>query len=315
MLNLFAYFKYVSYLCKVDRIGVATNPKRYAESPATLQFFGSLNFGKKMANKKSLNDIKKAFIDVWGGRYDYSQIVPSNYVNTNSLVPIICEEHGVFYMTPQNHLKKHGCPSCANEKRRRPRVNARGLVCGVGVFDAAYKRDSDNITSTAYRCWHNMLIRCYDKKYQAKEPTYIGCGVCEEWLVFSNFKKWFDENYIKGYQLDKDILVKGNKIYSPDTCCFVPKRINTIINKHRKRIGNLPIGVTQDCDSTYVAAMCKLNNYVVIGRYDSPHAAFKAYKLEKEDYIKKVATKYYSDGKINEKVYKALLNYKVEITD
>ena len=168
-----------------------------------------------MATKKNLSDVKSAFYNIWGDRYDYSLITDENYVNTNSLVPIICKEHGVFYMTPQNHIKKHGCPVCANEKRKAPRTKARALVCGVGVFDAEYKRDANPITSVAYRCWHNMLIRCYDENYQKREPSYIGCSVCDEWLVFSNFKRWFDENYVKDYQLDKDILVKGNKIYSP----------------------------------------------------------------------------------------------------
>lgn len=60
------------------------------------------------------------------------------------------------------------------------------------------------------------------------KPTYEGCTVCDEWLYFSNFKKWFDENYIEGFQLDKDIIIRGNKVYSPQTCCFVPKEINII---------------------------------------------------------------------------------------
>ena len=89
-----------------------------------------------------------------------------------------------------------------------------------------------------------MIERCYSKKSHKKRPTYIGCKVHKEWLYFSNFKKWFDENYIEGYELDKDILFKGNKWYCTDTCAFVPKEINSLFTKHDSKRGNFPIGVS-----------------------------------------------------------------------
>ena len=84
----------------------------------------------------------------------------------------------------------------------------------------------------SYKVWNSMLERCYSNKSLIHNPTYKDCTVCDEWLCFENFEKWYNENYYEVddeiMNLDKDILVKGNKIYSPETCCFVPKRINIL---------------------------------------------------------------------------------------
>ena len=80
----------------------------------------------------------------------------------------------------------------------------------------------------AYSKWRHMLERCYSDTYQKKRPTYIGCTVCEEWHNFQNFAKWYYKNKINGFDLDKDIKVNGNKVYSPSTCMFVTKAENTI---------------------------------------------------------------------------------------
>ena len=79
----------------------------------------------------------------------------------------------------------------------------------MGINDLTQEiHQSKGKTTPVYRAWHGMLFRCSTKNTQ---ETYNDCSVCEEWLRFSNFKRWFDENYIDGFQLDKDILVKGNK--------------------------------------------------------------------------------------------------------
>lgn len=75
-----------------------------------------------------------------------------------------------------------------------------------------------------------MLQRCYDTKFHKHRPTYRGCIVCEEWLTFSNFKKWMEKQDWEGKQLDKDLLVFGNKVYSPDTCVFIDLAMNTFIS-------------------------------------------------------------------------------------
>lgn len=99
---------------------------------------------------------------------------------------------------------------------------------GVGfIGDGSYKSRAGKGFSRQYQSWQSMLHRCYDHRYQKRAPTYKGCSVDKDWHNFQNFAKWFDDNYIEGYQLDKDIKVKGNKIYSPDTCLFVSPQENT----------------------------------------------------------------------------------------
>jgi len=101
-------------------------------------------------------------------------------------------------------------------------------MCGKGYVGEGKYKAIRKVKS--YSTWANMLQRCYSKTYHAKKPTYIECYVTEEWLNFQNFAEWFEKNYnpeiMERWSLDKDILVKGNKVYSPETCCFVPYEIN-----------------------------------------------------------------------------------------
>lgn len=94
------------------------------------------------------------------------------------------------------------------------------LVYGVGIndLDVPFAMNGSNLKF--YGTWNNMLNRCYSEKYQAKNPTYRGCTVCNEWLSLSTFKEWFDANYRTGMELDKDILVKGNRVYCPEGMLF-----------------------------------------------------------------------------------------------
>lgn len=110
----------------------------------------------------------------------------------------------------------------------KPSVFSVGFI-GVGE----YAPSVNGIHTKQYSSWHNMLKRCYHKKTQETQPTYIGCSVCDEWHNFQVFAKWFDVNYVNGLHLDKDIKVKGNKIYSPDYCSFVTLSENNI-NSHAK---------------------------------------------------------------------------------
>lgn len=166
-----------------------------------------------------------------------------------------------------------------------------------------------------YKIWGAVLSRCYSPISVEKFPTYKNVTVCEEWLNFQNFAKWFDINYnpetMKGWQLEKDILVKGNKIYSPETCCFVPAEINNLFTKRNISRGKHPIGVHKSDNKFISQFSSKTKNY--IGSFDTPEEAFQAYKIAKELYIKEIADKW--RGQIPEKVYNAMYNYKIEITD
>ena len=173
-----------------------------------------------------------------------------------------------------------------------------------------------------YKIWHSMIKRCYDPKYQEKHSTYKDCKVEDYLLNFQNMGEWIEENYYKipgeTMCLDKDILCKGNKVYSRDTCIFVPERINNLFVKSDKARGKCPIGVTLTPSGTYqVYCSNKYGKSVYLGTYNSEEEAFQVYKQYKEKVIKEIIDSY--EGKIPEPHYsrlrEAMYNYEVEIDD
>ena len=163
-----------------------------------------------------------------------------------------------------------------------------------------------------------MLRRCYDPKWYEKHSTYEKCEVCEEWLNFQIFAEWYEKNYYeipgKRMELDKDILIKNNKIYSPKTCIIVPNDINTLFVKCDTNRGDLPIGVFYDKRIKKYGAQCQFNKeHKHLGYYNTSEEAFNAYKTFKEDYIKQVADQYRE--LIPKKLYNALYEYEVEWED
>lgn len=206
------------------------------------------------------------------------------------------------------------------------RVYGHGYV-GIGKYKPSIVgkiyNSGHNVMSRIYDVWNGMLERCYDPKYQQNKPTYKGCYVCDEWLNYQNFAEWYENNYYETndgevMRLDKDILIKGNKCYSPQTCCFVPNNINVMFTSCKSVRGDLPIGVT------YVKQgkkhyRVRVSDYIIsnkrldFGVYMTSQEAFEIYKLNKEKIIKQVADKY--KDQIPQKVYDALYNYEVEITD
>lgn len=165
--------------------------------------------------------------------------------------------------------------------------------------------------------WRDMVRRCYDDEFKIKNPTYENCKVCEEWLNFQNFAKWYDENYYEvdgqRMELDKDILVKDNKIYSPETCIFVPQNINTLFIKANSIRGQHPIGVSFHKPTEKYRATCNNIREVYLGLFDTSNEAFNTYKIYKEKLIKSIAEKYKNE--IPQKLYDAMYQYKVEIND
>lgn len=273
-----------------------------------------------MAKKKTLVQLLHEFKQVHGDRYCYDLVNDENYKNNKSKVPIICREHGLFSISVCNHLIGQGCPVCASINRRLSNIgNVRKrpkLVWGVGKNDYESNIKYNKVHIQSYHTWEQMLKRCYNEKFKEKNQTYKDCKVCDEWLSFKNFKIWFDEHYIEGYALDKDILFKGNKLYSPQTCCFVPIEVNSLLTKSQKQRGDYPIGVHFRKDNKkYFAYTSKKGKRVNIGFFDNPTDAFKAYKAKREAIIKEIALEYFLSGKIAENVYNALMNYKVEIDD
>ena len=195
-------------------------------------------------------------------------------------------------------------------------------VFGVGVTGVESIRDENGEIFDSYKCWKEMLRRCYSAKYQEKHPSYIGCSVCDDWLYYPNFKKWYDENYYeidgKTSQLDKDILIKDNKVYSPNTSMFVPQFINKLFVKRQNDRGKLPIGVSYKKDSKKYVAHLSIykdgkSTFKYLGCFDTPNESFEAYKQAKEEYIKEVADEY--KDIIPVELYEAMYNYKVDVDD
>ena len=200
-------------------------------------------------------------------------------------------------------------------------------VYNIGIVGSKYPSIINKKENTKeYGSWCNMLTRCYNEKFKEKQQTYKDVTCCEEWLLYENFYEWLhsQENFEQWYNginwaVDKDILFKGNKIYSPDTCCLVPDYINAIFHDSKSIRAELPIGVRKH-KNKYIASCIygKKNNRAKITRYSYPtieDAFYLGYKPSKEAYIKRVAQEEYDKGNITEKCYNAMINYQVEITD
>jgi hypothetical protein len=182
-------------------------------------------------------------------------------------------------------------------------ISARSLVCGRGLNDAWYKTylTKPNRRCPFYRKWDGMLSRCYSGKYLKLNPTYEGCFVATDWLLFSNFREWMCDQDWEGKELDKDLLYPGNKEYSPDKCLFVSKRINVLISdKSRNR--DLPQGISMS-RGKYMASCRAYGKSVNLGRFDDLQDAIDRYAEYKSDYIR------YLSRFENDQVKKALINY------
>ena len=254
--------------------------------------------------KTNESEFKVKASKIHGCKYDYSKV---EYVNNLTKVCIICPEHGEFWQVPSSHLDGHGCPKCYAQKMRSR------LVCGVGLNDYNKKiTDDKGEVFKSYKIWTGVIKRCYDEKTLKKSPSYKDCYVCDEWKYFSVFKEWFDKHYIEGYQLDKDILIQDNRVYSPNTCCFVPQRINTILLDCKAARGKYKRGVSY-CkrNNKYIASVCDNGKHKHLGYFTTEEEAYREYCKHKKEIIRNTALEYLHKGKISKEVYVALLNYKI----
>lgn len=250
-----------------------------------------------------------------------SKIIIKNYRSARS-IDIYFPEYNYTVTNREYQEFKKGMVKCPYEKR----------LCGIGyIGDGKYKsKGNDGKKTKAYNEWSNIISRCYDPYCinDDRRLSYVDCFVCEEWHCFQNFAEWFYKNYyeIEGQKMcvDKDILIKGNKIYSPNTCMFVPERINTLFIKATRSRGKYPIGVYEFLDkrngNKKLRVQCNIlkngkNKRKYLGDFpiDKPFQAFTTYKNFKENYIKQVADEY--KKLIPQKLYEAMYNYEVEIND
>ena len=229
-----------------------------------------------------------------------------NYIDSHHI--LIQFENGIQRLVDCKHLTRIS-------KYKMPQIQSNG-----------------NDNSSCYRTWSSLLNRSL--YHNTNKSCYDDVILCDEWKVYNNFEKWYEENYYtlpsgESVQLDKDILVKHNTIYSPSTCIFVPQTINALLtNRAKATIAKrtytkntspissdmLPIGVTWCNDKKKYRASINYHGTVKnLGRFNTVEEAFNVYKIAKEQYIKDTANEY--KQYIPNKLYEALINYKVEIND
>jgi len=194
-----------------------------------------------------------------------------------------------------------------------PSVYGIGYV-GIGKFKTAinYKM------TIGYKIWKSMIQRCYEPYCINKQPTYQDATVCKKWWNFQTFAEWHNKNYYElldeRVELDKDLIKKGNKIYSPEFCSFVPQSINTLLIKCDKSRGKYPIGVYFHKSSNKYTTKVNMNGKRKhLGLFSTPNKAFNVYKEAKENQIKIMVNKYKDVLDIH--VFDSLMKYQVEITD
>ena len=163
---------------------------------------------------------------------DYSGYQPGAVYKTrkSGLAEIVCIQSGQIVLVKFLNTGAQKLVSMSNLKKGTVVDDLMKTVCGVGFLGSGeYRPFKDGARTPAYQCWRDMLKRCYDEKSLIRAPTYAGCSVCDEWHDFQNFAKWFDNHYPddgQKYDIDKDIRVPGNKVYSPMTCSFVSRAEN-----------------------------------------------------------------------------------------
>lgn len=187
------------------------------------------------------------------------------------------------------------------------------MVYKFGTNSGKYPTKVKGKRLLEYEVWTGLLKRCYIRE----NPAYNCCSVSDSWLDYDDFYETVKlvpnyENMVDGWQLDKDILFKGNNIYSKDTCCFVPREINATLIKRARDRGDCPIGV-HEVNGMFVARVSKGGVRKYVGRSTTKEGAFQLYKAAKELEIKLLAEKWKVN--LSDLTYQALLNYKVEITD
>lgn len=192
-------------------------------------------------------------------------------------------------------------------KRNRP------LVCGVGKIDVDYpvalNSKAGGKWKVTWQCpfytrWQHMLIRCYSESHQKAHPAYVGSSVDERWFSLTSFIEWAKDKYSEGLALDKDILIKGNKVYSPEACCFVPSYINNLLLIRQSKRGDCPLGVTRS--GHRFQAFCRGAEKENLGRYATPEEAHSVWQSNKIDRMRGVLQRYKTEVFYDEAVYNAL---------
>lgn len=182
-------------------------------------------------------------------------------------------------------------------------------IWGVGYLgEETETHFVNNACIPSFGAWTNMIKRCYAEHLRHKHLAYTNCTMCDEWHNYQNFRSWYDTNYYDiregRMHIDKDVMVKDNKVYSPETCIFLPQRINMIFMKKNRMIidADLPTGLRRT-----VVGFSATYNTKWLGNFKTLKEALYYYNIEKQIHINKVAEEY--RGRIPDFIYYALLNW------
>ena len=191
-------------------------------------------------------------------------------------------------------------------------------VYGIGVLGDKYPSKVNGVLTKEYELWKGMLKRCYSDIFKKKRPTYEGCEASENFKSYEYFYEWCNKQIgfnNKDWQMDKDLLVKGNKVYSENTCVFIPSEINSLLINCTASRGRHLIGVYWSKTANAFVARVRRNKGCSehLGLFNTEIEAFNAYKTAKESFIKEQANKWKSQ--IDPRAYEALMNYEVSIDD
>ena len=178
-------------------------------------------------------------------------------------------------------------------------------IKGVACVGETSTTDENGKVLKSREVWGDMIKRCYDEKQLKRRPSYMGVTVCDEWLCYANFKEWYDENIYEikdeRIHLDKDILIKGNKVYSPETCIFVPQRINVLFREFKNEFPTLE----ERSNGTFAIRIRMNGKSKRISGFETKEKAEECYLKEKRQTIKKIAKEY--KDKIPNKLYNRLI--------
>ena len=193
------------------------------------------------------------------------------------------------------------------------------LVFGVGFNDKTRPAKIDGKNVKEYDLWHDMLKRCFSDKCQTRFPTYKGCNVSDNFLHYSFFYDWcqdqtgFGKVDEKGryWQLDKDLLFADNKTYSETTCVFVPQEINSFFTDSGAARGDYPLGVYFNKRDGKFQAQCAVNGKIKhLGCFNTAEEAFNVYRPFKENLCKQLALKWESE--IDPRLFNTMMNWSVQ---
>lgn len=182
-------------------------------------------------------------------------------------------------------------------------------VQGVGYNSGGKHKVSINCVRTkTYMTWYDMIKRCYNKKLQERVPGYKGCSVSDEWHDFQVFAEWYESQPFrgKGYELDKDLLFKGNKIYSEKTVCLIPQEINKLLMRRKRKDNGLTGAYLVKSSGLWAAQIYMHSKLITIGFFDTEIEAHEAYMSSKQKYVREVAMQW--KDSIDSAAFEALLN-------